>query len=161
MINVLFNCTGNSARSILAEAILNHRGAARFRGFSAGSQPKGQVHPGALAILAEKGLPLAGLRSKSWNEFAVPGAPVMNFIFTVCGNAANEVCPIWPGHPATAHWGLDDPAAVTDIQAQRQAFADAYRIIERRVVAFVALPFASLTAEALTAELRHIGTVMP
>jgi protein-tyrosine-phosphatase len=135
--NVLFLCTGNSARSILAEAILNKEGAGRFRAFSAGSHPKGAVHPAALKLLAELGLPTDGYRSKSWDEFAAPGAPPLDLIVTVCDNAAGETCPIWPGKPARAHWGIPDPAAVEG-PAQRDAFLAAYRSLEGRIGELVA-----------------------
>ena len=141
MRNVLFLCTGNSARSILAEALLNHHGAGRFQGFSAGSFPKGAVHPLALEALRAHQLPADGLRSKSWNEFAAPEAPKMDFIFTVCDNAANEICPVWPGAPVTAHWSIKDPAAVegTD-DAKRQAFEEAFQDLDDRIARFVASP---------------------
>jgi arsenate reductase len=136
--NALFLCTGNSARSILAEALMNHLGAGRVRAFSAGSLPKGEVHPLALETLAAHGLPSAGFRSKSWNEFSGAEAPTMDYIFTVCDNAAKEVCPIWPGHPATAHWSLPDPAAAGgSIEDQRQAFDATYRDLERRIRALL------------------------
>jgi len=136
--NVLFLCTGNSARSILAEALLSYRGAGRFRGFSAGSFPKGTVHPLALDALRAHQLPVDGLRSKSWDEFAAPEAPKMDFIFTVCDNAANEVCPVWPGAPVTAHWSIQDPAAVEGSEdAKRQAFEDVFRELDDRIGKFV------------------------
>jgi arsenate reductase (thioredoxin) len=139
VINVLFLCTGNSARSILAEAILNRRGAGRFAGFSAGSQPRGEVHPLALALLREKGHAVADLRSKSWDEFALSGAPRMDRIVTVCDNAAGEACPVWPGHPAKAHWGLPDPAVVHGSEAeQRRAFTDTYVALDRLIAELVA-----------------------
>src|SRR5579864_4190572 len=137
--NTLFLCTGNSARSILAEALLNHRGKGRFRGYSAGSFPKGTVHPDALDLLRRLGLPTGGLRSKSWDEFAQPGAPVMDFVFTVCDQAAGEVCPIWPGTPVTAHWGIPDPAAVEPAAERRAAFGAALQELQRRISAFAAL----------------------
>ena len=140
MRNVLFLCTGNSARSILAEALLNHRGAGRFRGFSAGSFPKGAVHPLALETLRAHELPVDGLRSKSWNEFATDNAPTMDFIVTVCDNAAGETCPIWPGAPVTAHWSIPDPAAVQGTgDAKRQAFEDVFNDLDDRIGKFVAL----------------------
>ena len=139
MINVLFLCTGNSARSILAEAILNRRGAGRFAGFSAGSHPRGEVHPLALALLREKGLAVTDLRSKSWDEFAAAGAPPMDRIVTVCDNAAGEACPVWPGRPAVAHWGLPDPAAVLGSEAERRrAFSDTFYALDRRIAELVA-----------------------
>ena len=156
---VLFLCTGNSARSILAECLLRDRGAGRFESCSAGSQPKHEPHPAALALLEEKGHAIAGLRSKSWDEFGGPAATPLDFIFTVCGNAAAETCPVWPGHPASAHWGIDDPAAVeAPPEAVRAAFEKAYSEMEERVEAFLALPFDTLSAEALAQRLRAIGT---
>src|SRR3954471_12305431 len=144
-LNVLFLCTGNSARSILAEALVNHWGQGKFAGYSAGSLPKGKVHPIALELLAQMKLPTAGLRSKSWDEFAQPGAPRMDFVFTVCDNAAAEMCPVWPGQPMTAHWGVPDPAAVTGSEAEIAfAFADSYRMLNARISIFVSLPLHSL-----------------
>ena len=154
--NVLFLCTGNSARSILAEAILNSEGEGRFRAFSAGSYPKGAVHPGALAQLAEIGIPTDGYRSKSWDEFAVEGAPKLDFVFTVCDNAAGETCPIWPGQPMTAHWGIEDPAAVEGT-GQALAFRTAYLAMQRRIRLFLALPRESIDEMSLTRRLRDIG----
>ena len=156
--NVLFLCTGNSARSILAESILAHDGAGRFRAFSAGSQPKGAVHPLAFETLASFGYPAAGLASKSWDVFAAAGAPVMDFVFTVCDSAAGEACPLWPGQPMTAHWGIEDPAAVegSDID-RRAAFVRAFRFMKNRIALFTALPLASLDAMALGRRLREIG----
>jgi protein-tyrosine-phosphatase len=156
--NVLFLCTGNSARSILAEAILNDRGKARFKAFSAGSHPKGAVHPMALALLEHTGLPTEGLRSKAWDEFAQPEAPRLDFVFTVCDNAAGEVCPIWPGRPMTAHWGQPDPAAVegTDLE-QANAFREAFRILGRRIDLFRSLPLATLDRLALGNRVQEIG----
>ena len=143
--NVLFLCTGNSARSIMAEAILNHKAAGRFTAYSAGSHPSGSPRPEALAQLASAGISTAGLRSKSWDEFAAPGAPHMDFVFTVCDNAANEVCPFWPGQPMTAHWGIPDPAAATGTSDQiARAFRDAFIILDRRIGLFLALPLSSL-----------------
>lgn len=154
--NVLFLCTGNSARSILAESLLNHDGAGRFRAFSAGSFPKGKVHPMALEVLESLGFPHEGYRSKSWDEFSGPDAPHIDFIFTVCDNAAGETCPIWPGHPMTAHWGIEDPAAVEG-DGQREAFVQALRFLRRRIELFLALPLASIDNLALKAKLAQIG----
>jgi arsenate reductase len=155
---VLFLCTGNSARSLLAEAILNHAGQGRFRAYSAGSQPTGRVNPFAIDLLNRMGLPTMGLRSKSWEEFAAPGAPEIDFIFTVCDNAAGEVCPIWPGRPMTAHWGIPDPAAVEGSDLDRtNAFRDAYRVLERRIGLLTHLPIASLDRLGLQQQLRDIG----
>jgi arsenate reductase (thioredoxin) len=156
--NVLFLCTGNSARSILAESIMNHRSKGRFKAFSAGSHPKGAVHPVALALLERMGMATEGLRSKAWDEFAQPGAPPVDFVFTVCDNAAGEVCPAWPGQPMTAHWGQPDPAAVegTDVE-KTTAFRDAFRMLERRIALFTALPIASLDRLALGNKIREIG----
>jgi len=156
--NVLFLCTGNTARSVLAEGILRKDGAGRFNAFSAGSQPKGVVNPFALKTLAAYGYPAEGYRSKSWDEFAAPGAPRMDFVFTVCDSAAGEACPIWPGHPMTAHWGIEDPAAVEggDIDKER-AFAEAFRFMRNRIAAFVALPMKSLDEMSLQNRLRDIG----
>jgi len=155
---VLVLCTGNSARSILAEALINHRGAGRFRAYSAGSHPTGRVNPCAVATLQRFGLPTEGLRSKSWNEFAGPGSPRLDFIFTVCDNAAGEVCPLWPGRPITAHWGVPDPAAVEGTDEWKlQAFEGTFRILERRVSRFVDLPLSSLDTRDLVRMLRNIG----
>jgi arsenate reductase len=161
--NVLFLCTGNSARSILAESLLRALGEGRFNVFSAGSFPKGEVHPLALQLLKEQGFPLEGLRSKSWDEFARPGAPAMDFVFTVCDQAAAEPCPVWPGHPVTAHWGIPDPAAVADdgAGAQMLAFREAFRTLERRIRLFTALPIASLDAIAIKREVDAIGRLRP
>jgi protein-tyrosine-phosphatase len=157
--NVLFLCTGNSARSILAEAILNREGAGRFKGYSAGSQPKGEVHAYARELLAGMNFPTAGLRSKGWAEFAQAGAPKLDFVFTVCDSAAQEVCPVWPGQPMTAHWGVPDPAAVEGKEAEkRAAFADAFRMLNNRVSVFVNLPLASLDRLALQKRLEEIGS---
>jgi arsenate reductase len=156
--NILFLCTGNSARSILAESALNKLSDGRFRGFSAGSFPKGAVNPDALRLLERIGYPTDGLRSKSWEEFSVPGAPVMDFVFTVCDDAAGESCPVWPGHPMTAHWGIEDPSHVAgnDIERER-AFVTALRYLENRIKLFMALPFDQLDAMALKAHVREIG----
>lgn len=156
--NVLFLCTGNSARSILAESILRKDGSGRFRAFSAGSQPKGAVNPFALRVLASLDYPTDGLRSKSWQEFAAPEAPVMDFVFTVCDSAAGESCPVWPGQPMTAHWGIEDPAAVegTDIQKEA-AFVAAFRYMKNRISLFTALRLASIDRMALGTKLRDIG----
>ncbi|MBC2859962.1 arsenate reductase ArsC [Stappia sp. 28M-7] len=160
--NVLFLCTGNSARSILAEAILNRDGKGRFRAFSAGSQPKGEVHPQALALLGKLGIETVFARSKSWEEFAAPDAPVMDFVFTVCDNAAGEACPVWPGQPMTAHWGVPDPAAVEGTEtAQALAFADTWRMLSTRISIFTALPLASLDRMTLQARLGEIGRDLP
>lgn len=157
--HALFLCTGNSARSILAEALLRHHGRGRFVAASAGSRPTGRVNPYALALLEREHLPTDGLRSKSWDEFAGPGAPPVDFVFTVCGNAAGEVCPVWPGQPLTAHWGVEDPAAVTGSDVDKtNAFREAFRILERRIVLFTSLPLASLGTLALQRRLREIGT---
>ena len=156
--NVLFLCTGNSARSILAEALVNTWGAGKFRGFSAGSFPKGAVHPIALELLNQMKLSTEGLRSKSWDEFAQPGAPSLDFIFTVCDNAAGEACPIWPGHPVTAHWGIDDPAAVAGSDAEKRlAFRRAFEALEKRIKAFTSLPLASLDSVQIKQRLDEIG----
>lgn len=156
--NVLFLCTGNSARSILAERIIERWGSGRFRGFSAGSYPKGEVHPLALDLLRRNNYVTDGLRSKDWAEFAQPDAPVMDFVFTVCDKAKGEVCPIWPGQPMTAHWGTEDPAAVEGDELTRlTAFRAAFREIENRIKIFVALPFASLDRLKLQRELDRIG----
>jgi arsenate reductase len=156
--NVLFLCTGNSARSILAEAILNFMGKPRFTGYSAGSHPSGAVRPEALQRLNETGIPTQGLRSKSWDEFSQPGAPAMDFVFTVCDNAAKEVCPIWPGHPTTAHWGVPDPAAVQGSpQEVERAYREAFSILERRIELFLSLPLATIDKLALKKEVEKIG----
>ena len=156
--NTLFLCTGNSARSIVAEAILNKLGAGRFRAFSAGSQPKGQVNPHTIQLLDGLGYDTSGFRSKSWNEFAKPGAPTLDFVFTVCDNAAGEVCPFWPGQPMTAHWGVPDPAEATGTSAEiGLAFKDAYRMLHQRIAIFTALPIRSLDQFSLQAKLKQIG----
>ena len=156
--NVLFLCTGNSARSILAEAILRNLGTGRFNAFSAGSQPKGEVHPFALELLQNLKLDASFARSKSWEEFARPGSPKMDFVFTVCDNAANEACPVWPGQPMTAHWGIPDPAAAEGTDAEKHlAFTDAYRQLSNRILAFLSLPLASIDRMSLQSRLREIG----
>ena len=154
--NVLFLCTGNSARSIVAEALLNRAGQGRFRAYSAGSFPKGQVHPAALELLHQLGFPTEGLRSKSWDEFAAPDAPQLDFIFTVCDDAAGETCPIWPGHPTTAHWGIEDPAKVEG-EGQREAFLRALHYLGNRISLFLALPLESIDRMTLANRLREIG----
>jgi arsenate reductase (thioredoxin) len=156
--NVLFLCTGNSARSILGEAILNYRGRGQFRAFSAGSHPSGRVHPYALKQLESAGLPVEGLRSKSWDEFAKPGAPQMKFVFTVCDSAAAEVCPVWPGQPVTAHWGIPDPAAATGSPDEiAWAFRDAFVTMGRRIDLFLSLPMEKLDTLAIKKEVDRIG----
>jgi arsenate reductase len=160
--NVLFLCTGNSARSILAEAIVNQRSGGRFKGFSAGSQPRGQVHPYALDLLQSLRLPVDGLRSKSWDEFALAGGPEMDFIFTVCDNAAGEACPAWPGQPMTAHWGVPDPAANQGSEVERRAaFRQAFAALENRIGLFLSLPLASLDRMTLQNRLAAIGRRTP
>jgi arsenate reductase (thioredoxin) len=155
---VLFLCTGNSARSIMAEVILNRAGMGKFRAYSAGSQPKGQVHPYALDLLTRLHYDVTGLRSKSWSEFAKPDSPKLDFVFTVCDNAAAETCPVWPGQPMTAHWGVPDPAAATGNEAEvRLAFADAFRMLSNRIDIFVALPIRSLDQLSLQRQLNAIG----
>ena len=159
--NVLFLCTGNSARSILAEAIISSLGGGRFKGYSAGSHPKGQVHPLALDLLRQMKLPTAGLRSKSWDEFAAPGAPEMDFVFTVCDSAAQEPCPVWPGHPVTAHWSVADPAALEGTpETVERAFRDAYFTLEKRIELFLSLPHQSLDALELKAKCAEIGAAL-
>jgi arsenate reductase len=156
--NVLFLCTGNSARSILAEAILRESGGGRFAAWSAGSRPTGRVHPMAISMLESLRIPTTGLRSKSWDEFAQPGAPAMDFVITVCDNAANEVCPVWPGQPMTAHWGVPDPAAASgDDETVRHAFANAAQLLAHRVRLLASLPVAKLDRLSLQARLREIG----
>jgi arsenate reductase len=156
--NVLFLCTGNSARSIMAEAILNRKGRPNFRAFSAGSMPTGKVRPEALKQLELAGMPMDGARSKSWDEFARPDAPKMDFVFTVCDNAAKEVCPIWPGQPMTAHWGVPDPASVAGSPEEIQrTFRDAYSILDRRISLFLSLPIESLDRMAIKREIDRIG----
>jgi arsenate reductase len=160
--NVLFLCTGNSARSILAESLLNTLGKGRFRAFSAGSFPRGQVHPLALQLLGHLNFPTENLRSKSWDEFAAPGAPRLDFIFTVCDNAAGEVCPAWPGTPMTAHWGIADPAAAEGTDVEKAfAFRKAFKELETRIKLFTSLPIDSLDRMALHARLRDIGKTGP
>ncbi|MGE0628353.1 MAG: arsenate reductase ArsC [Hyphomicrobiaceae bacterium] len=164
--NVLFLCTGNTARSIMAESILRKDGTGRFQAYSAGSQPKGTVNPHALKVLQSYDYPTGSLRSKSWSEFAQPGAPQLDFVFTVCDNAAGEACPYWPGQPMTAHWGIEDPAAVegTDIEKER-AFVTAFRYLHRRIEAFTSLPMAAIDRLSLQSKLSAIGrmegTTMP
>ncbi len=154
---VLVLCTGNSARSILGEALFNHLGQGRIRAYSAGSRPSGRVNPVALETLEKHGVPLpAEVRSKSWDEFAAPGAPRLDYIFTVCASAADEACPVWPGHPATAHWGIADPAHVEPIEARRAAFEQAFRSLEKRIRAFLALDLAALSAQEVAAAAKSI-----
>ena len=156
--NVLFLCTGNSARSIIAEAIMNRLGQGKFRAFSAGSQPKGEVHPSVRDLLRKLNFDVGGLRSKSWEEFNRHGAPHLDFVFTVCDNAAAETCPVWPGQPMTAHWGISDPAAATGNEAEKRlAFAEAYRMLNARISIFVSLPLRSLDQLALQERLDAIG----
>jgi len=156
--NVLFLCTGNSARSLMAEAILNHKGAGRFTAYSAGSHPSGTPRTEAIAQLESAGVLAAGLRSKSWDEFAAPNAPHMDFVFTVCDNAASEACPLWPGQPMTAHWGIPNPAAVTGTPSQiARAFRDAFTILDRRIGLFLALPLSTLQKLAIQKEIEEIG----
>ncbi|HVE22346.1 MAG TPA: arsenate reductase ArsC [Acidocella sp.] len=157
--NILFLCTGNSARSIMAESILRKDGAGHFNAFSAGSHPKPQVNPFALKVLESYDYPIDGLRTKSWEEFAVPGAPEMDFVFTVCDNAAGEICPVWPGQPMTAHWGIEDPASLVvgyDIEKER-AFVQAFKYLRNRISVFLSLPLASIERLALEKRLREIG----
>jgi arsenate reductase (thioredoxin) len=156
--NVLFLCTGNSARSIMAEAILNRKGKPHFAAYSAGSHPSGRVRPEALLQIESAGLSTDGLRSKSWDEFAAPGAPQMHFVFTVCDNAANEACPLWPGHPMTAHWGVPDPAVAQGTPEEiERAFREAYSILDRRISLFLALPMRALDSMAIQSAIREIG----
>lgn len=154
--NVLVLCTGNSARSILGEALFNHLGSGRFKAYSAGSQPSGTVNPVALETLERHGVPLPEARSKSWDEFAAPGAPEIDFIFTVCASAAGEACPIWLGHPTTAHWGIADPAHVEPMEARREAFEVAYRLLKQRIEAFVALPIETMTTAEVAQAAKRI-----
>jgi len=159
-LNVLFLCTGNSARSIIAEAILNRLGGGRFKAYSAGSHPKGAVHPQTLELLRNSRFDVSGFRSKSWDEFAVPGAPKMDFVFTVCDDAAAETCPVWPGQPMTAHWGVPDPAKATGTDAEiALAFAYDYRMLDNRISVFVSLPIAKLDRLSLQAHLNNIGAM--
>ena len=157
-INVLVLCTGNSARSILGEMLFNHLGQGRIKAYSAGSKPGGTVNPVAIETLQQHGIPCAGSRSKSWDEFAVPGAPEFDFIFTVCANAANETCPVWPGHPTTAHWALPDPAHVEPMEARRAAFEDAYQSLRKRISAFLALPLETMSRDDVLVAARQIHT---
>jgi len=160
--NVLFLCTGNSARSILAEVLINRWGQGKFKGFSAGSHPKGQVHPLALELLQSRGLTTEGLRSKSWDEFAQPGSPNLDFVFTVCDHAAGEVCPYWPGQPMTAHWGVEDPAAVEGTDAQkRHAFLLACNLLDARIKLFSSLPLRTLDRIRLQERVDEIGKTAP
>jgi arsenate reductase (thioredoxin) len=158
--NVLFLCTGNTARSILAESILRKEGRGRFKSFSAGSQPKGTANPFAIKVLRDMDCPVDDLRSKSWEEFARPDAPVMDFVFTVCDNAAGEACPVWPGQPMTAHWGIEDPAAVEGTDLQKEAaFVEAFRYLKNRIAIFTSLPFSSIDSLSLGTKLRDIGRI--
>jgi len=157
--NVLFLCTGNSARSVLAEAYMNHKGGGRFRAFSAGSHPTGRVNSGAIELLERLQIPTAGLRSKAWDEFAHPGAPALDFVITVCDNAAGEVCPVWPGQPMTAHWGVADPAHVEGTLERANAFREAFRVLSRRIDLFTQLPIESLDRMAIRNQVRDIGEV--
>ncbi|MFN6961213.1 MAG: arsenate reductase ArsC [Rhodocyclaceae bacterium] len=154
--NILVLCTGNSARSILGEMLFNHLGRGRVKAYSAGSKPAGAVNPVAIETLQKHGIPCDGARSKSWDEFAHPGAPKIDFIFTVCDNAANEVCPVWPGHPTTAHWGIPDPAHVEPLDARRAAFEAAYQSLHQRISAFLALPLETMPREHIVAAARRI-----
>jgi arsenate reductase len=156
--NVLFLCTGNSARSIMAEGILRKEGAGRFTAFSAGSDPKGAVNPLAVKVLESFGYPIDGYRSKPWDEFAAPGAPPLDFVFTVCDSAAGEACPVWPGQPMTAHWGIEDPAAVEGTPMQKEAaFVTAFKYLRNRITLFTALPMRSISSMTLQTKLREIG----
>lgn len=155
---VLVLCTGNSARSILGEMLFNHLGKGRIEAYSAGSKPGGVVNPVALATLQIHGVPCAHARSKSWDEFATPGAPEFDFIFTVCGNAAQETCPVWPGHPTTAHWGIPDPAHVEPLAARREAFEEAYQSLKKRIEAFLALPLETMSRDDVRTAARRIHT---
>lgn len=156
--NVLFLCTHNSARSVIAESVINRLGLGKFKGFSAGSEPRGTIHPYTLDLLKQLNYPIENLRSKPWDEFAAPGAPALDFVFTVCDDAANEVCPVWPGQPMTAHWGLADPSAATGSETVRRlAFADTHRMLYQRIGIFVNLPLASLDSLSLQRRLDDIG----
>lgn len=158
--NVLFLCTHNSARSVIAECVINRLGMGRFRGYSAGSMPRGQINPYAIDLLNKLNYDTSGLSSKSWSAFAEPGAPVMDFVFTVCDDAANEVCPVWPGQPMTAHWGLPDPSVATGTEAEKRvAFADTHRMLHQRIDIFCNLPLTSLDKLKLQQELDRIGTI--
>lgn len=159
--NVLFLCTGNSARSILAEAILNQKAPRRFRAYSAGSHPAGSVSAGALKLLGERGIPTTGLRSKSWDEFARPDAPRFDFVITVCDNAAGELCPIWPGRPVTAHWGVPDPAAISDPIARSRAFDEAFQLLSKRIDLLISLPMTTRDNSTMAKALREIGMAGP
>lgn len=160
--NVLFLCTGNSARSIFAECLANHWGRGRFRGFSAGSHPRGSIHPIALELLQRMQMPTEGVRSKSWDEFARPGAPELDFVFTVCDRAAGETCPVWPGQPMTAHWGVEDPVTVDGTETEKlAAFRLAFKILDARIKIFSSLPIASLDRIKLQRQLTEIGKAMP
>lgn len=160
--NVLFLCTGNSARSIMAECIMNRLGRRRFRAFSAGSRPRGEIHPCTIDLLKKLDHPVGDLRSKSWDGFSDPGAEPLDFVFTVCDNAANEVCPVWPGQPMSAHWGVPDPAAATGSEAERRlAFSEAYRMLQNRISIFVNLPIRSLDKLSLQNRLTEIGRTFP
>jgi arsenate reductase len=158
--NILVLCTGNSARSILGEMLFQHLGGGRVKAHSAGSKPGGTVNPVAIETLQKHGIPCAGSRSKSWDEFAVPGAPEFDFIFTVCANAANEACPVWPGHPTTAHWAIPDPAHIEPMEARRAAFEDAYQSLRKRIEAFLALPLETMSREELCEAVSPCGTAL-
>jgi len=160
-LNILVLCTGNSARSILGEALFNHLGSGRVRAFSAGSRPAGTVNPVALETLAKHGIPLPEARSKSWDEFATPGAPKIDYLFTVCASAAGEACPIWPGHPTTAHWGIDDPAHIEPLEARRAAFEAAYQALYKRIESFLKLPLETMTAQEIRAAAHRIHEENP
>jgi len=160
-LNVLFLCTHNSARSIIAEAVMNRLGAGKFKAYSAGSQPSGRVHPYAVELLQQLGYDTSGMRSKSWEEFSAPGAPQLDFVFTVCDNAANETCPLWPGQPVSAHWGLPDPSAAEGSESEKRlAFADTHKMLYRRIGIFASLPLAALDSVSLKRHLDNIGKDM-